>query len=62
MMSEFKCPDCGKKLKLMAHYHDGDVIDGLFHCESCLGGMDSDWSIKYLEDGRIEQIKRYYFG
>lgn len=62
MKNKFICPNCGKPLELMSDYHQCDLIIGLFHCEECIDGIDSDWEITYFEDGRIEKIRRYYFG
>lgn len=60
--TKFICPDCGKNLELMSYYREGDYIVGLFNCEECKDGIDSDWVITYTKENGIEKIERYYFG
>jgi hypothetical protein len=56
------CPDCGKQLKFMSGYHQGDTYIALFHCEECKDGIDSDWEVTYTEENKIKIIRRYFFG
>ena len=60
--TKFVCPECGKKLEFMSGYQLGNSFVGLFNCEECVGGIDSDWKITYTKENGIEKIERYFWG
>lgn len=60
--TKFICPDCGKRLKFMSGYCQGNSFIGLFSCEKCIDGIDSDWEVTYTKENGIEKIRRYYWG